>query len=491
MSAFKELGKSHIPLIRSDLMKEKDCVHRRTFLKMSAAGAAGLSVGGIDPVFATTAAWRQINPAISNSRVVCCYDPKMITASPTSFTFATTNGAVNKTVILKNLDLMAMSLAQKTTADAAWKTIFQMPAGKTSWSQVKVAIKINVINSYNQPRVAIVEKVCRVLNGFGVPAANIIVYDGCAAGKNGGGAQSNLWAPMFSTTDTTKIPGVVSNLNGSLGGTANVTVPNVGSWTCTKQISDGTIDILVNCSVNKGHDKYAGGMTLSMKNHFGTFAPDHNGVVLSNILNFNKSDFIVGGTPPRQQLCIADSLWGDLATNPDSPPDQVLSRLAMGTFGPVLDYLFAQNIRKAIMIVQNKGKDNHDWTAINRFLTDFGYATTDAFQWVDVDPTVGTRPDAVQESSQHGLEIALGPDFAHPSSANFAIPASAGSVKISIHDLLGKTVHEFSRLSLSEKAARLQWNGTSVGGGISPVGVYVVKVSGSGYEQTGRLELVR
>ena len=52
------------------------------------------------------------------------------------------------------------------------------------------------------------------------------------------------------------------------------------------------IDILVNCAVNKGHSAYAGGVTLCLKNHFGTYQPDHSpsdASVPTNYLAMNKS----------------------------------------------------------------------------------------------------------------------------------------------------------------------------------------------------------
>jgi hypothetical protein len=468
-----------------------DCVDRRNFIKITAAGAAGLSVAEVTPLFAKTAQWKAINPAISNMRVVCCHDTTMLAAAtPTSFTFDTTNNAANAAKIEANLDLMAMSLAQKTTAAEAWQTIFQKPAAKT-WAQVKVAIKINVINSFNQPRVAIVGKICKVLNGFGVPAVNIVVYDGCAAGKNANAAQTTLWAAKFSTTDTAKYPAVVSNLNGSLGGTMNAAVPVLGNRTCTTQVANGTIDILVNCSVNKGHATYAGGTTLSCKNHFGTFAPDHGGVVMDNIIGFNKSDAIVGGTPTRQQLCIVDSLLADTNNNPDNAPTQRIDRLVMGTFGPIVDYQTAINIRKAIMIVANKGPDNHDWTAIGRYLTDFGYATTDPLQWVNVDPNVGIFSEEARRPAHSTLEVTLSAGTFKQSSARFSVPASAGPASITIHDMNGRTVREFGEVSLAGNRTALRWDGKSSSGAMSAAGAYIVKVKVPGFERSERVTLAR
>ena len=64
---------------------------RRNFLKMTVAGAAGLALVKVNKVLAAPAAWATgmaINPTISNTRVVACYDTKMFNSTPTSMTFA-------------------------------------------------------------------------------------------------------------------------------------------------------------------------------------------------------------------------------------------------------------------------------------------------------------------------------------------------------------------------------------------------------------------
>jgi hypothetical protein len=278
-------------------------------------------------------------------------------------TFAAENAAVDAARLQANMDAMAMQLAQVDTADAAWKAIFR--SGK-DWAATKVAIKINSLEPANAAHIAIVQKFCTVLAGLGVLPANTIIYDGQTAYA---GKTSN-YASYLSLTDTTKIAAVLSNLNGSLGGTVSAPIPGGSNATCTAAIANGTIDILINIANNKGHD-LMGGATLCMKNHFGTFAPKHD---VNYLFNINKSDAILGGTPVRQQLCFVDSLFGNKKEN-IGIPEVMPCYLVMGVFAPAVDYLTIKQVREGVMGC------THDAATIDSYLTTFGYAATDPV-WV-------------------------------------------------------------------------------------------------------------
>ena len=42
---------------------------------------------------------------------------------------------------------------------------------------------------------------------------------------------------------------------------------------CLQYLVDGSVDILINIAMCKGHSDKFGGFTMTMKNHFGTFDP--------------------------------------------------------------------------------------------------------------------------------------------------------------------------------------------------------------------------
>lgn len=352
---------------------------RRDFLKLATVGTAGLAWLRTRPAMA---GWPgsgniAINPKISNMRVVACNDSAMMKNTPTSMSFASENAAVDAARVQANMDAMAIQLTEAASADDAWKTIFR--SGKP-WPSTIVAIKVNTIEPKNMARVAVIEKFCRIMVGFGVPAANIFIYDG----NSTYGAGISNYSSYFSTTDSGKIPGVVCSYNDQLGGTTNVTLPDGSSAKCTADIASGKVDILINIANNKGHSMH-GGSTLCLKNHFGTFAPNHTNLA-SYVLAINKTDAIVGGDPVRQQLCFIDSLIANKASNTGTP-EAMPCYLVMGTFAPAVDYLTVKKIREPVM------NATHDGATVNAWLTSFGYSTGDPV-WITVPPAGASGGDA-------------------------------------------------------------------------------------------------
>jgi hypothetical protein len=361
-------------------------IERRDFLRLTAAGATGLVLSRSHRAHA---AWPSsgsmaINPSISNLRVIGLVDPAMLPTKPSSTSFADENAAVDAAKVAANLDLMAMWLTQRCTADEAWQTIFR---SSKPWSSTVVAIKVNAAEPKNSPRVAVVDKIARVLNGFGVPAANISIYDRAAV---------NSYSSYCSRTDTSKTPAVIDM---NMGGQVDTPLPDGTTAPCAKKIADGTVDILVNVGVNKGHEAF-GGATLCLKSHFGTFAPNHfcppsdAGNFCSNpdtakfynyIFTITKSDAIIGGDPPRQQLCIVDSIIANKKTN-TGDPESMPCYLVMGTFGPAVDYLTIKKIREEVMGA------THNATVTNMYMTQYGYTANDP-QWIEVDPAAGPPAD--------------------------------------------------------------------------------------------------
>jgi hypothetical protein len=336
----------------------------------------------------------QVNPNIDNKRVVCCFDTKMLTSSPATG-FDAQNAAVDAARVSSNLDQMAMQLAQKTTATEAWAAIFRTGANKT-WATTKVAIKTNAIlgTNGNHPRVAVIKKICDVfVDQLKVPAANIVLYDANSDA-------SKIYTTYASLTDATKIRAVVSAKAQSLGGMVDVTIANVAiagrAITGVADLVNGVVDILVDIAIVKRHSgpgtSYSfGSCSLCMKNHLGTFinkgsetgAGDASATGLHSlaaIFEINKHPAVLGGNPVRQQLCIVDGLLAN-ANGAGGTWDQRVDRLVMGTFAPTVDYLTATKIMNDVMAKPDANNN------LPKFLTEFGYTTTDPV-WIEFTPGV-------------------------------------------------------------------------------------------------------
>jgi len=212
--------------------------------------------------------------------------------------------------------------------------------------------------------------ICRALTGVvGVIPGNIHIYDGCH-GRHG-------LSPFTDLPPGTRI----EDAWGGYSASASVPEPwKRGSTKCVKAITDGSIDILINITMCKGHGDEVGGFTMTMKNHFGTFhpLPGHSEDGLDYLMAINQTPEILGPMDkrtgkvlfPRQQLCIVDALWAS-KEGPIGLPSAQPNFLAMGVFSPVMDYILAMRFRHEKM-----GWPVHiDNT--RRFLSDFGYTEGD------------------------------------------------------------------------------------------------------------------
>ena len=143
---------------------------------------------------------------------------------------------------------------------------------------------------------------------------------------------------------------------------------------------DGSVDVLVNIALCKGHSMRFGGFTMAMKNHFGTFSPrpGHQEGSEDYLIAINKTPEILGTMHkrtgkvlyPRQQLCLVDALWASRG-GPGGNPSHQPNFLAMGVLAPVVDYQLATKFRSERM----GWELNREMT--RRMLTEFGYTEAD------------------------------------------------------------------------------------------------------------------
>ncbi len=396
-------------------MKRTGYPNRRSFLKTSAAGAAGLALSGM-VTRSSYAAWTeamQINPAVPNDRVVCCHDNLMCpwgkdcdgndtwncSHNETNFpatmdhSFVEQNELLDSARMWANMDAMAKSLTGKPDAAQAWPALFMKPETKT-WDQVRVAIKLDA-NANNIPHIPVVGKVCGELIAAGVLPGNIILYDGEAYAWNSETSKVESSVEFYYKQYVGNgLPDgiVISRFFDALGGTVMTAIPEPfeGSFPCAAAIADGTIDILINLACDKAHGTVFGGASFCLKNHVGgTFLRQFTQKGLRkeafNLYEWtryqiavNKSDAILGGTPPRQQLCIIDAIWGNHCCGPmgfhHGPGGQDLqpNRLIMGTFAPLVD-IAAINLLPSSHTKDYFPGDQKDKPIVMAYLTEFGY----------------------------------------------------------------------------------------------------------------------
>jgi hypothetical protein len=449
--------------------------NRRDFLKVTAAGATGALVGLLGPakVFGAPAAWTSkmaINPNIDNLRVVCCNDPTMVVnATPNWNNAAAVGNAVSRDRVFADMDEMAKSLANKTTAGEAWRTIFQMPAGKSAWSNVKVAMKVNCISAH-RVNVHVLDKLCRELNALGVPFANITIGDP---------SQSSTAAWYGAYTTSGSLPsGVSFNL-------------------ATADLTNGNVDLLVNAAVYKSHFTQFGCISLTMKNHYGFFPVVHTPEGAMDALStYSKSDAIMGtGTPPRQQLCIVDSLWH--AINWTAMPTLRQNMLVMGTFTGAVDFCIVHDIHPSIYEAENEG-NTFTFTELatqDRYLTDFGYAASDYenLHLVNVPPAGGTglndRRTATQQTGAV-LNVKVTGSALRSAGTRLDLPSTAGELIVDVLDISGRQLSSIAALPYAGHSLAVTWDGIARGRTVSS-GPYIIRARLGGSVVTSVLSVTR
>jgi hypothetical protein len=350
-------------------------ISRRRFMKEAIATAAALTALPTLLVRKAPAAWARktiVHPQVDNLRVVGLTDTKMTKSLETGTSWARQNELVVEEVVWENIDRLACALVQTRNSTEAWRQIFIKPPRK-SWVEAVVAIKTNNI-AQQHTRSAVMAKIVHTLTTtLGVRPSNIHIYDACH------GYQMGRYTPFGGLAEGCRI-------EDTWGGRTEFTeVPapwkgSGGRSRCMTHLVDGSVDILVNIALCKGHSTRFGGFTLAMKNHFGTFSPrpGHEDGSQEYLIAINQTPEILGTMHkrtgkvlyPRQQLCLIDALWASRG-GPGGNPSHQPNFLAMGVLAPVVDYQIATKFRGEKM----GWEPNREVT--RRMLTEFGYTEAD------------------------------------------------------------------------------------------------------------------
>jgi len=313
------------------------------------------------------------HPNVDNLRVVSLSDSSMTVDQIPASPWADQEKVVAKDRVWENIDKLACGLVETGDPGEAWRAILLKPPRK-SWSDTIVAIKTNHI-AQQHTRSAVMSKICYTLTDIlGITASNIHIYDACH------GASLTRDTPFEGLPEGCRIE--------NTWGGSTILTPVPTPWRngtekaeCLKHLVDGSVDILINISVCKGHSSQFGGFTMTMKNHFGTFSPrpTHSGESKADYLYaINRTPEILGEMDkktgrvlfPRQQLCLVDALWAS-EQGPTGNPSAQPNFLAMGVLSPIVDYQLATKFRGAKM-----GWKPEMEGAI-RMLTEFGYQEKD------------------------------------------------------------------------------------------------------------------
>ena len=348
---------------------------RRQFIKKTVV--MGAAFAGFPAVITGKSRAKEIgklvvHPNVDNLRVVGITDAAMTRGSEPVSPWKVQNKIVDNDVVWGNIDKLACGLAEIGNPTEAWRSLIIKPHSK-SWPDTVVAIKTNNI-AQQHTRSAVMAKICHTLTDtLGVNPHNIHIYDACH-GRN-----------MHRETAFEGLP-EGCRVENRWGGSSTLTpIPRPwkngrGKSKCLSHLVDGSVDILINIAMCKGHSTKFGKFTMTMKNHFGTFdpSPGHAGGAQDYLIAINRTPEILGAMDkqsekilfPRQQLCFVDALWASKG-GPRGNPTHQPNFLAMGVLSPIVDYQVATKFRFEKMGWQPNMR------MTRRMLTDFGYSEGD------------------------------------------------------------------------------------------------------------------
>ncbi|HUI91843.1 MAG TPA: twin-arginine translocation signal domain-containing protein [Chitinivibrionales bacterium] len=513
-------------------MSKKTLESRRNFLKASAASAVGLAMIGPGAKKAAAApinttlvnlSTTPINQDIDNLRVAWITDQAVMNAnhhwpqwdgfnnpSPAA---NTTDAVVNYSVVATDMDKLACALANTHDITTAWNTIFKIPSSKT-WATAKAAIKVNTFSGLF-PSVAVVAKVCNVLIGKGMLPANICIYDGGNAGPFNKSTYVGAGKPIPT--------GVVFG-----GGTGGVTVQfpaGLPNFTGNLNNASGTssingVDILVNCAVNKGHDRYweYSGVTMCQKNNKQTIDFGHTGGDPSNsdspaadlgiwaLMYVNSCDYVVGNIPTsypaKAQLCIVDCMWaGDPGQWSGSVSDGADQRsIVMGTFAGAVDHAATIKIRDQ---KYHSGSAYPAWNTaiVDKFVTIYGYTAADITTLMTAQ--TGAGKGLVDASTWPiSTEVRENPHLSRQGIVQVSVSGSGiRSITTSINLSEGETVQHAEvfnvmgrsvcKLAVNPGSNHIVWDGRTNSGSLVQAGNYIVRIKGQKTVTSGELVLSR
>jgi hypothetical protein len=293
-------------------MKKGTSPKRREFLKISAAGAAGIALtsGGMNRILAKPAARTANGTAPLNSmpgRVVVNFNKNAPAALSTDAT------AAQVTTIKTMVDDAIKLLTGITDIGTAWKSLFPSTLSMTSKILIKIPQGFN--NSLSVAHWSSVQAITDGLQKmtFGAspntttfPAANITIFDG--TGTN------NLTSRGFTAANFPNINIVFYPASSaSFAAFADSPKNYSGSASLPYATVLNAAAFLINVFSPRGHGTQYGDFTLGFKNHYGTFdAPTlpHDNSPSPNagqtIRNLNSTGVVY----TKNMLSMCSGIWG-------------------------------------------------------------------------------------------------------------------------------------------------------------------------------------
>ena len=435
---------------------------RRDFIHKTARGAAGLLLFSSIP--------KATSRPTAKSTVVLVHDEKAV------------NGTVmDMNAVQAMMDSGITRLTGMNDIGEAWKNLFP------GISQTSViGIKVNCINhqlsSHPQVAFSIANGLKKMqIGGTAFPENNIIIWDRTSSELKGAGYTINktsIGIRCFGTNEA------------GVGNTGLYAVDAGGNQQLSK-ILVNQIHYLINLCVLKNHGD--GGVTLSMKNHYGSCGNpgglEHGNGCARSIPSLNSLSPI----RQKQVVVICDALFGIISGGPGGAP-QVAPKSMIFSRDPVaLDFtgakMLADNGCRTASIASNA---KHIPAAAQ---PPYSLGTCDPANIDTIrieNPTTGVHinPPANALPENTGLLR----NHPNPFNAQTIIQYRLEEpcwVKLVVLDITGKSVVPLVQKHEMPGVHQVVWNGKDYQNRVLPSGTYLVVLETNTFRRSLRMELLR
>jgi uncharacterized protein (DUF362 family) len=374
-----------------------------------------------------------------------------------------TNGlTIDAAVVKVMVNSGIKALAQQEQIGEAWKTLLT-DIELTS----KIAIKVNCINSsmstHPQVTYAVADGLAQMsFADVLFPENNIIIFDRTTGELRSAGYTEN--------TSDTGVRCFGTNTSGIGYSDENYDV-NGRNQTLSKIVTEHC-DYLINISVLKNHG--FGGVTLCLKNHYGTCNnPGNLHTASANpfIPSLNAQEPIL----TKQTVNICDALFGISSGGPGGTPQFTENKIIFSRDIVAVDYLGRS-------ILSDNGCTTISQSGhVDTAATDYGLGTNDPEQIeliTILNPTTAIHP-AEREQQVIPDRFLLKQNYPNPFNGTTRIEfymAKPGHVIMDIFDDMGRQVQRLVNKTVGSGWHQIIWDGTNDFGQQIASGLYVTRL---------------
>jgi uncharacterized protein (DUF362 family) len=443
---------------------EKSNVSRRGFIRKTAAGAAGLMAVPL----ARKAHSETASPQDKSRVVVVRHDD------------AYQNGKFNQAVIQTMMNAGITELTGIRDVGGAWKSVFP----EITSSSI-IAIKINClfqVCTHKEVTTSVTEGLKRmVVDGNPFPANNIIVWD-----RDDGALQARGYTINKSKTGVRYFgtPGF---------GSISYSIDEGDKQKLSSIITD-TCDFLINMSVLKNHS--TGGVTLSMKNHYGSISNVGGPHMHGSVVKILPSISALAPVRQKQVICICDAIIGVRRNGPDGPATDSPKSLILSKDLVAHDYTGAKMLESfGCTSADVMGAARHVYNASQ---PPYSLGTCDPAQIEKIEVNNPTETASGLENRDANIPVpkayALRQTYPNPFNGrtliSYVLPENR-MISIRIFNAKGRAVRTLFEGNQGPGSFQTAWDSRMQDGHEAPSGVYLCVLEAGRIRRTVKMQLIQ